>query len=199
MFRHALLQEAVYDDLLPGERTRLHGAFARTLEAAATADGDLARDASLASELAYHWYAAHDLPRAFDAALRAADAAEASYAFPEALALYERALELWDRVPEMVARTGRDRVEVMAAAAGVARFSDPARAAAHPPLGARAGGRLGGTRASRDAPRCASGAPSGSAARVTSRSRPTGPPSSWSLQDHRQRRALAPSRDSPRS
>src|SRR6476646_1336393 len=32
-FRHALVQEAVYDDLLPGERTRLHAAFARTLEA----------------------------------------------------------------------------------------------------------------------------------------------------------------------
>ncbi len=131
VFRHALLQEAVYDDLLPGERTRLHAAFARTLEAAASAgDGSLARDASHASELAYHWYAAHDLPRAFDAALRAAHAAEASYAFPEALAGYERALELWERVPEMVARTGSDRVEVLAAAAGVARFSDPARAVA---------------------------------------------------------------------
>jgi DNA-binding CsgD family transcriptional regulator len=132
LFRHALLQEAVYDDLLPGERTRLHGAFARTLEAAAAAAaGDLARDATHASELAYHWYAAHDLPRAFEAAIRAAHAAEASYAFPEALAWYERALELWDRVPETVAQTGSDRVEVLTAAAGVARFSDPARAVAH--------------------------------------------------------------------
>ena len=33
-FRHALLQEAIYDDLLPGERTRLHAAFARSLEQA---------------------------------------------------------------------------------------------------------------------------------------------------------------------
>ena len=38
---------------------------------------------------------ARSMPR-----LRAAQAAEASYAFPEALAWYERALELWDRVPE---------------------------------------------------------------------------------------------------
>ena len=131
VFRHALLQEAVYDDLLPGERTRLHAAFALTLEAAASAgEGNIAQDPSRASELAYHWYAAHDLPRAFEAALRAAHAAEVSYAFPEALAGYERALELWDRVPDMVVRTGSDRVEVLAAAAGVARFSDPARAVA---------------------------------------------------------------------
>ena len=28
-FRHALMQEAAYDDLLPGERRRLHRAFAQ--------------------------------------------------------------------------------------------------------------------------------------------------------------------------
>jgi DNA-binding NarL/FixJ family response regulator len=132
VFRHALLQEAVYDDLLPGERTRLHAAFALTLEAAATTrNREMGQDASHAAELAYHWYAAHDLPRAFDGALRAARAAEASYAFPEALAWYQRALELWDRVPEMVAQTGSDRVDVLTAAAGVARFSDPTRSVAH--------------------------------------------------------------------
>src|SRR4051794_12005618 len=32
-FRHALLQEAAYDDLLPGERQRLHRAFAEALAA----------------------------------------------------------------------------------------------------------------------------------------------------------------------
>ena len=79
-FRHALLQEAVYDDLLPGERTRLHSAFARTLEAAATPGR------SHAAELAYHWYAAHDLPAALEAAVQAGVAAEAGYAFPEAVA-----------------------------------------------------------------------------------------------------------------
>ncbi len=66
-FRHALLQEAVYDDLLPGERTRLHAAFARTLEASA------AGDPTRAAELAYHWYAAHDLPRALESAAVAGD------------------------------------------------------------------------------------------------------------------------------
>ena len=33
-FRHALLREVVYDDLLPGERAELHAAIARALEAA---------------------------------------------------------------------------------------------------------------------------------------------------------------------
>ena len=125
-FRHALLQEAIYDDLLPGERTRLHSAFARTLDLAREAG-----DSTRSSELAYHWYAAHDLPRAFEAAMTAAAAAEASYAFPEALVQYERSLELWDRVPDAAASAGLDRVDLLAAAASVARFNEPLRAIAH--------------------------------------------------------------------
>ena len=121
-FRHALLQEAVYDDLLPGERTRLHSAFARTLEANSVGD------ASRAAELAYHWHAAHDLPRAFEASVAAGDADEARYAFPEAQAQYERAIELWDHVPDAEARAGRDRIDLLAALASVARFHEPARA-----------------------------------------------------------------------
>ena len=121
-FRHALLQEAIYDDLLPGERTRLHSAFARTLEASSLGD------ASRAAELAYHWHAAHDLPRAFEASVAAGDADEARYAFPEAQAQYERAIDLWDHVPDAEARAGRDRIELLAASASVARFHDPARA-----------------------------------------------------------------------
>src|SRR5207248_10219207 len=39
-FRHALLREAVYDDLLPGERSELHLALARTLEQQCVARGD---------------------------------------------------------------------------------------------------------------------------------------------------------------
>jgi ATP/maltotriose-dependent transcriptional regulator MalT len=122
VFRHALLQEAVYDELLPGERTRLHAAFARTLEARA---GD---DASGAAELAYHWYAAHDLPRALESAVVAGQWAEAGYAFPEALHQFERAIGLWDQVSDAEARAGRDLVDLLAAAASVARFHEPGRA-----------------------------------------------------------------------
>jgi DNA-binding CsgD family transcriptional regulator/tetratricopeptide (TPR) repeat protein len=124
-FRHALLQEAIYDDLLPGERTRLHSAFARTLEASSA-------DAwSQAAELAYHWYAAHDLPRALESAVAAGVAAEARYAFPEAHAQYERAIDLWDQVSDAEARARRDRVDLLAALAGVARFHEPERAVSH--------------------------------------------------------------------
>ena len=125
-FRHALLQEAVYEDLLPGERTRLHAAFARTLGEARAAG-----DTSRLSELAFHWYAARDLPRAFEAVLDAALAAEAGSAFPEALAHYERALELWDHVPEPESRAGRDRVDLLATAGSVARYCEPSRAVSH--------------------------------------------------------------------
>ena len=118
-FRHALLQEAVYDDLLPGERTRLHSAFARTLESIAMGPG------GHASELAYHWYAAHDIPRAFTWAVAAAIVDTESYAFPEALAQYERALELWDQVPNPEALIGRDRIDLLAAAAGAAAYHEP--------------------------------------------------------------------------
>jgi DNA-binding CsgD family transcriptional regulator len=124
-FRHALLQEAVYDDLLPGERTRLHSAFARTLETRR------AGDPSVAAELAYHWFAAHDLPRALESAVTAGLAAEVGYAFPEAVAQYERALELWDQVPDAEARAGRDRIDILGALGSAARFFDPGRAVHH--------------------------------------------------------------------
>jgi len=124
-FRHALLQEAVYDDLLPGERSRLHSAFAQTLEARS------AGDPSRAAELAYHWYAAHDLPRALEAAVAAGMAAEARYAFPEAQAQYERAIDLWAHVPDAERRARRDQVDLLAALAGVAVFHQPARAVSH--------------------------------------------------------------------
>jgi DNA-binding CsgD family transcriptional regulator len=125
IFRHALLQEAIYDDLLPGERTRLHAAFARTLEAQA------AGDPSHAAELAYHWYAAHDLPRALESSVDAGMAAEARYAFPEAVEQYERAIDLWEHVPDAEARARSDRVDLLARLAGVARFHEPNRAVAH--------------------------------------------------------------------
>ena len=51
-FRHALLGEAVYDDLLPGERVRLHGSYARVLRSgeAAGTSAELARHARLGQD-----------------------------------------------------------------------------------------------------------------------------------------------------
>ena len=91
-FRHALLQEAVYGDLLPGERVRLHATYA----APARRPGDGAS----AADLARHCMAAHDLPGALAASVRAADEAVAVLAPAEALGHYEQALQLWPAVPE---------------------------------------------------------------------------------------------------
>ncbi|WP_460370885.1 ATP-binding protein, partial [Actinocorallia lasiicapitis] len=79
-FRHALLREAVYGDLLPGEGTRLHAAFARSL----TGKGRPA-------ELAFHSLAAHDLPAAFAATVEAGREADRIGAPSEAHEHYERA------------------------------------------------------------------------------------------------------------
>ena len=67
---HGLLREVLYDDLLPGERTRLHAAFGQALQDQVQAGG---REATIAQagQIAYHWYAAHDLPRAFAASVLA--------------------------------------------------------------------------------------------------------------------------------
>ena len=96
-FRHALLREVVYDDLLPGERTELHAALARALEERIEA-GE--HGAHITAQAAHHWVAAGDQPRALAAAARAAAAAERVNAFGEAQALFERALGLWERVDD---------------------------------------------------------------------------------------------------
>ncbi len=127
-FRHALVREALYAELLPGERTTLHAAYARALsEASGPAD-----DAGRAAEIAYHWWAAHDVPRAFASAVAAGLAAERAYAFAEAQQQYERALELWDRVANAAGSSTLDRVEILERAARSAEAAgSPSRAIAH--------------------------------------------------------------------
>ncbi len=94
-FRHGLLREAVYDDLLPGERTRAHEQLAEGLQRSLGDDPALA----YLGLLAFHWYAAHDLPAAYEASARAGLAARKYGGFAEAIAHLGRALELYDRVP----------------------------------------------------------------------------------------------------
>ncbi len=118
-FRHALVGEAIYEDLLPGERTALHAALAEALEADPALLGDVPA-ATVSAELACHWQGAHDLPRALGASVVAGLAAQRVYADREALRHFERALEIWDRVPDAAARSGMSRVEVLRAAAAVA-------------------------------------------------------------------------------
>ncbi|MFL1379006.1 ATP-binding protein [Nocardiopsis protaetiae] len=113
-FRHALLREAVHASLLPGTRTRLHLLLARTVETHPRAVPPERR----AAELAHHFQAAHDLPRAVAAAWDAAGRAGESLAHEERLAMLRRVLELWDRVPGVAALLGgHERAEVLAEAA----------------------------------------------------------------------------------
>jgi DNA-binding CsgD family transcriptional regulator len=117
VFRHALVAEAVYGELLPGERVRLHTALAGALEAGLEA-GDA--PATRAARIAHHWAAAGDQPRALAASIEAAAAAEHVYAFAEAQLQLERVLALWDRVPDAEARAGMDRVLLLSRCAEAA-------------------------------------------------------------------------------
>ncbi len=85
-FRHALLAEAVYDDLLPGERVRLHASYARALQQGGVG--------GTAAELARHARAANDLTTAARASVAAGDEAMAVAGPDEAARHYELALEL---------------------------------------------------------------------------------------------------------
>jgi ATP/maltotriose-dependent transcriptional regulator MalT len=124
-FRHALLREVVYDDLLPGERSSMHAALARALEDRIEA-GDAG--AHITAAAAHHWAAAGDQPRGLKAAVRAALAAERVHAFGEELALFERALALWERVPDAGTAAGMDQIELLKRAAFAAdEAGDPAR------------------------------------------------------------------------
>jgi DNA-binding CsgD family transcriptional regulator len=107
-FRHELVREAAYAELLPGERRRLHAACARVLEERPEL-GETA--ASAAASVARHWDAAGDSERALGACLRAADAALGVHAPAEALVLFQRALEL---------ETGPPRLDILERAADTA-------------------------------------------------------------------------------
>ncbi|MGW7408846.1 helix-turn-helix transcriptional regulator [Streptomyces sp. NPDC054833] len=97
-FRHSLVREAVADDLLPGERSRLNRRYAEALEADPTLVPADERDMRLAS----YWYQAHDPAKALPAVLDASVVARRRHAYSEQLRLLERAMELWDTAPEDV-------------------------------------------------------------------------------------------------
>jgi DNA-binding CsgD family transcriptional regulator/tetratricopeptide (TPR) repeat protein len=126
--RHALLAEVIQADLVPGERARLHAAYARVLiERPELAD---ASPSVAAAEVAVHWDAAGDPAQALPARVRAGLAAERARALAEADDHYQRALTLWERVPEPGQPGGLDWVGLLARAAETAAFvAAPERAA----------------------------------------------------------------------
>ena len=120
-FRHALMREAVYADVLPGARARLHAAIARAL----TNAPDLASEGATvtAAELAQHWKSAHELDEALAASVDAGRSAARIAAFPEAQRHFEYALDVWDRVEGAEARAGMDRIDLTRRAADAANLA----------------------------------------------------------------------------
>ncbi|KQZ88075.1 hypothetical protein ASD62_00820 [Phycicoccus sp. Root563] len=108
-FRHALLGETVYDDLLPGERVRAHERYA----AALTAD----RSSGSWAELARHASAAGQRDVAREASVRAGDSALRMAGPEEAWRHFSHALSL---MPEDAADDEVDAVTLRAAVAAVA-------------------------------------------------------------------------------
>jgi DNA-binding CsgD family transcriptional regulator/tetratricopeptide (TPR) repeat protein len=114
-FRHALVREAIYAELLPGEREALHRRLADTLAAQAGEPG----------EVAYHLEAAGDREAALTAWSLAGAEASRVYAFADARHCFERALASW--TPADQERI--DRASLLAAAAEAARFAGDYRRA----------------------------------------------------------------------
>ncbi|WP_162833334.1 LuxR family transcriptional regulator [Streptomyces sp. CB09001] len=102
-FRHSLVREAVGDDLLPGERSRLNRRYAEALDA----DPTLVPAAERVMRLASYWYHAHAPAKALPAVLDASVVARRRHAYSEQLRLLERAMELWDAAPDDVRATLR--------------------------------------------------------------------------------------------
>ncbi|MFI6536867.1 ATP-binding protein [Nonomuraea sp. NPDC050547] len=106
-FRHALIRDAAYDELLPGERKRLHARVAAALEGL-TGDGV----SETASGAAGHWRAAGEPERAFAAAV--------------AGRRWDLALDLW---PPAEPPPGLDHARVLELAARDALHAGEARRA----------------------------------------------------------------------
>jgi predicted ATPase len=117
-FRHALVQEAAYDELLPSERRTFHASYARAIQAQKAAGGAAA--ASRLARLAHHWTVANEPARAVRAAIAAGDASRAIYAYAEAARQYEHAIEVWDSVPQADRPTDRDLADLYDAASAAA-------------------------------------------------------------------------------
>jgi DNA-binding CsgD family transcriptional regulator len=121
-FRHALGHEAIYDELLPGERAAIHERVATILDAhpEMTVGGT---PAMVAAELANHWHAAGRIAETVVASVRAGRAADEAQAPIEAEIHYRRAIELWPRLPDAAALTGMDRGSLLERAAEAASLA----------------------------------------------------------------------------
>ncbi|HTJ61156.1 MAG TPA: AAA family ATPase, partial [Candidatus Saccharimonadales bacterium] len=86
VFRHALVREALYEELLWDEARPIHMQIAQELET-------LPHSAERVVELAHHWWAAREPAHAARYNIEAGDLAESRLAHDDAVRFYERALE----------------------------------------------------------------------------------------------------------
>ncbi|WP_275412211.1 helix-turn-helix transcriptional regulator [Sphaerisporangium rufum] len=119
VFRHALIREAVHEEMLPGEHNRVHARFAEEIDR----DRTLVPPGRAAIEIAHHWYSARDNLWALIAAWEAAGKAANAFAYTEQIQLLERVLSLWDRVPDAATRIGVDHTTVLELASEAALIS----------------------------------------------------------------------------
>lgn len=116
VFRHALLREAVIEELLPGEAAALHRRFALAIER-----GDqtmLVDERDRRVRLAHHWSQSREPDKAFTWSLAVARAPDSGK--NEALRWYEQVLELWPNVSDAAAIAGRSHTAVVEEAADMA-------------------------------------------------------------------------------
>ena len=102
-FRHALLAEAIYATILPGEREELHARLADELARSAAATRPSSRPTGRQRVAA---------PRRSPPRSKRRDQAEAVFGLAEALAHLERALALWPAVPDAPELAGLDLAEL---------------------------------------------------------------------------------------
>ncbi|WP_275415181.1 ATP-binding protein [Planotetraspora silvatica] len=119
VFRHALIREAVHDELLPGEHARMHARYAEEIDR----DRRLVPHGRAAIEIAHHWYSARDDLWALISAWEAAQKAAKSFAYTEQIQLLERVLTLWNKVHDAADRIGVDHVTVLERASEAAHVS----------------------------------------------------------------------------
>jgi len=111
-FRHDLIGTLVYDQmLLPGERTRLHRAFAQTIGQSPELAPPVMCHA--AGEVARHWKSAGEPLLALAATWQAAQEGRNLLAHPERLQMLQGVLELWAMVDDPGAVIGVSRAVVL--------------------------------------------------------------------------------------
>ena len=118
-FRHTLIAEVAYSQLLPQERRDVHRRYAVALSDAY--DLPLSRAAS-AAELAHHYFAAGEKREALNASIDAAAETYAACGYAESRVHYEHALTLWSEVSPADRPAGVDYIELLDQCAAVAHL-----------------------------------------------------------------------------